>query len=79
VALEAGSWGHEVAAAVVCRSGASVTLDELREHAGERLAPFKLPRRLWVVSALPRNAAGKILRGEIRSRLAEEMAQENRA
>jgi len=79
VALEAGSWGHEVAAAVVCRPGASVTLDELREHAGARLAPFKLPRRLWVVSALPRNAAGKVLRGEIRSRLAEEMAQENRA
>lgn len=79
VALDAGSWGHEVAAAVVCRPGASVTLDELREHAGERLASFKLPRRLWVVSALPRNAAGKILRGEIRSRLAQEMALENRA
>jgi O-succinylbenzoic acid--CoA ligase len=79
VALEAGSWGHEVAAAVVCRPGASVTLDELREHLGGRLASFKLPRRLWVVSALPRNAAGKILRGEIRSRLAQEMALENRA
>jgi O-succinylbenzoic acid--CoA ligase len=79
VALEGGAWGHDVAAAVVCRAGASVTLDELREHAGERLASFKLPRRLWVVAALPRNAAGKLLRGEIRSRLAEEMAQENRA
>ena len=79
VALEAGSWGHEVAAAVVCRPGASVTLDEVRDHLGERLASFKLPRRLWVVSALPRNASGKLLRGEIRSRLAQEMAQENRA
>jgi fatty-acyl-CoA synthase len=79
VALTAGSWGHEVAAAVVCRPGASVTLDEVREHLGERLAGFKQPRRLWVVSALPRNAAGKILRGEIRSRLAQEMTLENRA
>jgi len=79
VALEAGSWGHEVTAVVVCRPGVTVTLDQLREHAGPRLSTFKLPRRLQIVEALPRNAAGKLLRGEIRSRLAQEMAQENRA
>ena len=39
VALEAGSWGHEVAAAVVCRPGASVTLDEIKEH------PYVAPKR----------------------------------
>ena len=79
VAVEAGSWGHEVSAVVVCRPGSTVTLDQLREHAGPTLATFKLPRRLQIVDALPRNAAGKLLRGEIRSRLAQEMALENRA
>ena len=79
VALPAGSWGHEVAAVVVCRAGAEVTLEELRALAGRTLAPYKLPRRLRVVDALPRNGVGKLLRGEIRSRLAEEMAEENRA
>lgn len=79
VALPAGSWGHEVAAVVVRRPGAEVTLEGLREHAGRTLAPYKLPRRLHVVERLPRSGAGKLLRGEIRSRLAEEMAQENRA
>ncbi len=79
VALPAGSWGHEVAAVVVCRPGSEVTLEELRELAGRTLAPHKLPRTLHVVKALPRNGAGKLLRGEIRSRLEEEMAEKNRA
>ena len=79
VALPAGSWGHEVTAVVVCRPGSSVTLEGLREHAGQSLAPYKLPRRLQIVDRLPRNSGGKLLRREIRSRLAEEMAQENRA
>ncbi|HYQ88170.1 MAG TPA: AMP-binding protein [Candidatus Binatia bacterium] len=79
VALPAGSWGQEVAAVVVCRPGSEVTLEELRELAGRTLAPHKLPRTLHVVKALPRNGAGKLLRGEIRSRLEEEMAEKNRA
>jgi O-succinylbenzoic acid--CoA ligase len=79
VALPAGSWGHEVAAVIVRRPGSEVTLEELREQAGRTLAPHKLPRRLVVVKALPRNGAGKLLRGEIRSRLAEEMAEKNHA
>jgi O-succinylbenzoic acid--CoA ligase len=79
VALPAGSWGHEVAAVVVCRPGSKVTLEELREEAGRSLASHKLPRALRVMDALPRNSAGKLLRGEIRSRLAEEMAEKNRA
>jgi acyl-CoA synthetase (AMP-forming)/AMP-acid ligase II len=79
VALPAGSWGHEVTAVVVRRPGSGVTLEELRELAGRTLAPHKLPRRLFVLETLPRNSAGKLLRGEIRSRLAEEMAEKNRA
>ncbi len=79
VALPAGAWGHEVAAAVVCRPGKKITLDDLRAHAGAALASFKLPRRLLILEALPRNRAGKLLRGEIRSRLAEEMAGQDRA
>jgi fatty-acyl-CoA synthase len=79
VAVPAGTWGHEVAAAVVCRPGMEVTLEDLREHAGKALAPFKLPRRLHMVRALPRSSLGKVLRAQIRSRLAEEMAGEDRA
>ncbi len=79
VALQAGAWGHEVAAAVVPRPGTPPTLEDLREFAGRSLAAFKLPRRLRVVDSLPRNASGKLLRSEIRSRFAEEMAEKDRA
>jgi len=79
VAISAGARGQEVAAALVLRPGALVTLEELRLFAGRSLAPFKLPRRIHIADALPRNEAGKFLRGEVRSRLAEEMAEKDRA
>jgi len=78
VPLPAGAWGHEVAAALVLRPGARLTLEDLREHAGRSLASFKLPRRLHIAGALPRNGSGKLLRGEIRSWFAKEMAAKDR-
>ena len=33
----------------------------------ERLAPYKLPRELVLVEALPRNASGKVLKTVLRS------------
>jgi acyl-CoA synthetase (AMP-forming)/AMP-acid ligase II len=79
VALPAGAWGEEVAAAVVLRPGTRLTLEDLREFAGRSLASFKLPRRIMIAGALPRNGSGKLLRGEVRSRFAEEMAEKDRA
>ena len=38
------------------------------EFAAERLARYKLPRRLEIVAALPRNPAGKVLKFELRAR-----------
>jgi O-succinylbenzoic acid--CoA ligase len=38
------------------------TLDDLRGHARERLAPAKAPRELVLVPSLPRTASGKLLR-----------------
>jgi malonyl-CoA/methylmalonyl-CoA synthetase len=55
------TWGERVTACVVPRPGAAPpTLDELQAFARERLAPYKLPRALRVVEALPRNAMGKV-------------------
>jgi fatty acid CoA ligase FadD36 len=38
----------------------------LEELAAAELAPFKRPREVRFVDALPRNALGKIVRGELR-------------
>jgi O-succinylbenzoic acid--CoA ligase len=56
-------WGEAVTAFVVLSGPA--TSEELIEHARGRLAPFKVPKRVEQVAGLPRNPAGKLLRGEI--------------
>ncbi|MFE0786969.1 acyl-CoA synthetase [Streptomyces mutabilis] len=59
-------WIEAVTAVVVPRG--EVTEDELIAHAREKLAPFKAPKRVHFVDALPRNASGKILKRELRNR-----------
>jgi malonyl-CoA/methylmalonyl-CoA synthetase len=65
VAVADEEWGERVCAAVEVREGGGLTLDELLPWARERLAPYKLPRALQVVSALPRNAMGKVMKPEV--------------
>jgi len=48
------SWGEVVTAFVVLRPEATLTLDALRRHCQEHLAPHKQPRRLLAVDAIPR-------------------------
>ena len=62
--------GEEVAAAVLPRAGATLTVDELQAHVGQRLASFKVPSLIAIFDApLPRNASGKILKRELRDQL----------
>ena len=42
------------------------TQDELKAYARERLAGYKLPRRLHVVDELPKTPTGKVLKRELR-------------
>ena len=54
--------GEDVAAAVVLRAGAIASASDLRQHVADRLAYFKVPRRLVIVEALPTGATGKVQR-----------------
>jgi malonyl-CoA/methylmalonyl-CoA synthetase len=58
-------WGERVAAAVELKPSATLSLAELQEWAKTRLAPYKVPRAVQVVHALPRNAVGKILKPSV--------------
>ena len=51
-------WGERVVAYVV--ASAPLGLADLRDHVGDALAPYKHPRGLYRVDALPRNALGKV-------------------
>ncbi len=55
-------WGDRVAAAVVLNDSDALDLPSLRLWARERLAVHKIPSRLLVLDALPRNAMGKVMK-----------------
>ncbi len=57
------AWGEEVAAAVVLRSEA--TEKDLLAFARERLADYKVPKKLYIVEQIPRTATGKIQRRSV--------------
>jgi acyl-CoA synthetase (AMP-forming)/AMP-acid ligase II len=56
------SLGEEVAAAVVLREGADADEKAIRSFAGERLAAFKVPRKIIFLDEIPKGATGKLQR-----------------
>jgi malonyl-CoA/methylmalonyl-CoA synthetase len=58
-------WGERVSAAVELRDGATLSLADLQLWAKPRLAPYKIPRDLRPLAALPRNAMGKVTKPEV--------------
>ena len=58
-------WGERVAAAIELRPAASLGLPELQQWAKDRLAPYKVPRLLRTLDALPRNAVGKVVKPDV--------------
>jgi malonyl-CoA/methylmalonyl-CoA synthetase len=64
VGIEDEEWGERVCLAVEA-AGPLPPLAELQAWARQRLAPYKLPRDLRRVDALPRNAMGKVVKPEV--------------
>jgi 2-aminobenzoate-CoA ligase len=56
--------GHVVMAYVV--AGAEVSVGELQDHVKAQIAPYKYPRRIEFVDALPRTPTGKVQRNVLR-------------
>jgi amino acid adenylation domain-containing protein len=61
--------GEDVAAAVVLRPEAHVSARTLRSFARERLATFKVPGLIRIVSEIPKGPSGKMRRGELAAML----------
>ncbi|NIP76107.1 MAG: AMP-binding protein [Xanthomonadales bacterium] len=61
-------WGERLKAYVVTASGRSPGVEEMLEFCADTLARFKIPREFERLDALPRNASGKILKTELRTR-----------
>jgi acyl-CoA synthetase (AMP-forming)/AMP-acid ligase II len=71
--------GERVCVVVVPCDGVEVRLDELRRFALERLAAYKCPEALSLVTELPRTATGKTAKNELRLSLADPQAAVERA
>ena len=71
VGIPDAQWGEVVCAVVVLGDGAALPdLRELRDHNGDRLAPYKHPRRVVGVDVLPRTSAtGQVQRAKLAQQL----------
>ncbi len=63
-------WGEVVVAFVAAQPGSSVSTQALDQHCLEHIARFKRPKRYVLVDSLPKNNYGKVLKTELRARLA---------
>ena len=54
--------GEEVGAAVVLKEGQEATERDIRDFASERLAAFKVPRKILILDEIPKGATGKLQR-----------------
>jgi long-chain acyl-CoA synthetase len=71
IGLPDREWGERVTAFVVPRPGHSVVPEELRSFLKSRLSPFKVPKEYVAVSELPKSAAGKILKRQLKKQFLE--------
>ena len=67
IGLPDAKWGEAVTAIVTLRAHASVSSAELLAHWRTRIAGYKCPKSIEVVDALPRSAAGMILKARLRA------------
>lgn len=73
-------FGERACAFVVLRPGHALDLPQLSGFLlAQRIAKFKLPERLEVIEQFPISPAGKILRRELRERIAETLARERQS
>jgi len=60
---------EQTVAFLVARQGATIDVAAIDVHCRERMAAFKRPRRVEVVTDLPKTATGKIKRFALRDSL----------
>ncbi len=60
-------WGETGKAIIVAKSGQNISPERIIQHCKDNLATFKVPQSVAFMDELPRNAAGKVLKRELRT------------
>ena len=66
VGVEDDKFGQRLRAFVVPSGSSSPSEDDLKAYVKKNLANFKVPREIWFLDELPRNATGKVLKRELK-------------
>jgi fatty-acyl-CoA synthase len=66
IGIKDEKWGEVGKAVVVLKKGEILTEETVIAHLKERLAKYKIPKRVAFTGTLPRNAAGKVLKNVLR-------------
>jgi malonyl-CoA/methylmalonyl-CoA synthetase len=74
IGLPHPDFGEAVAAVVVAKGAAPLDAAAIMAGLRARIANFKVPKRVWVVDDLPRNAMGKVQKNVLRERYREAFA-----
>lgn len=67
IGMADSKWGEVPVAVVSVKAGHELTMDDVKNHCLKRLAKYKLPVLVSFVSALPKNATGKIDKKRIKA------------
>ncbi|MEO6652113.1 MAG: long-chain fatty acid--CoA ligase [Ilumatobacteraceae bacterium] len=68
IGVPSDRWGEVGLAVLALKPGAEIDRATVQEYCAGRLAKFKVPSDIALVDALPRNATGKVLKRELRTR-----------
>lgn len=71
VGVDDEKFGQRLRAFVVLVEGKKASEDTLKKHVKSNLANYKVPREIWFMDELPRNATGKVLKRELKEIEAE--------
>ncbi|MFY8107208.1 MAG: acyl-CoA synthetase [Elstera sp.] len=71
VGVPDAQWGEVGHAAVILRPGHSASPEQLQQYARAALAPYKVPKRILLLTDFPRTAAGKVQKHLLRAVLTE--------
>jgi acyl-CoA synthetase (AMP-forming)/AMP-acid ligase II len=69
VGIEDPEWGQHVTALFTVQAGATVTTEQVIEHCKSRMASYKKPKDVRIVTEFPLNSTGKIAKKVLREEL----------
>jgi len=69
------TWEEAVCAVLVLESDTLLSIEELRSWCAEKMSPYKIPKSIYLLDSLPRNAMGKATKPAIRELLDKGMTE----